>query len=122
SKMNQSAFKSNNTGMNLKKKIPRRPRESKHPLNSRCDYKLKELLKRFLGLPRDFLLFVLAISIFSFAQGILDSTLNNFLYDNFRPTPEQRGFLEFYREMPGFLVIFMSALLFFLCNRRLAAF
>jgi predicted MFS family arabinose efflux permease len=36
-------------------------------------------------------------------------------------TPFQRSFLEFPRELPGFLVVFVSASLAFLCSRRLGA-
>jgi len=42
------------------------------------------------------------------------------LNETFFITDFQRGFLELPREMPGFLVIFISALLFFLCSRRQA--
>ncbi len=81
----------------------------------------KTIINRFTSLPRDFLLFIFAISVFSFAQGIVDSTLNNFLYETFKISFFQRGMIELPRETPGFLVVFLSALLFFLCNRRLAA-
>ncbi len=82
---------------------------------------MKKIINKFINLPKDFLFFIFAISIFSFSQGIIDSTLNNFLYENFKISFFDRGMLEFPREMPGFLVIFMSAILFFLCNRRLAS-
>jgi predicted MFS family arabinose efflux permease len=71
--------------------------------------------------PKDLLFFISAISIFGFAQGIVDSTLNNYLYETFSLSFFDRGMMELPRELPGFLVIFMSALLFFLSDRRLAA-
>ena len=37
----------------------------------------------------------------------------------FALTGFQRSFLEFPRELPGFLVVFVSAALWFLCSRRL---
>jgi predicted MFS family arabinose efflux permease len=58
--------------------------------------------------------------VFGFSQSIVDATFNNYLNETFRITDFQRGFLELPRELPGFLVIFFSALLFFLCSRRLA--
>jgi len=72
-------------------------------------------------LPRDFQLFLAAMLIFGFSQSIVDATFNNFLNETFSISDFQRGFLELPREMPGFLVVFFSAILFFLCSRRLAA-
>lgn len=83
---------------------------------------LRLITNKFLSLPKDFLLFLWAIAFFSFSQGIFDSVFNNFLSESFRLTDFQRSMLEVPREIPGFLVIFVSALLFFLCSRRLAAF
>ena len=40
----------------------------------------------------------------------------------FAITDSQRGILELPRELPGFLVVFFSALFFFMSTRRLAAF
>jgi len=74
------------------------------------------------GLSKDFILFLFAISFLGFSQGIMDSTFNNFLNETFKITSFQRGFLELPRETPGFLVVFVSAVLFFFCSRRLAAF
>jgi predicted MFS family arabinose efflux permease len=53
------------------------------------------------------------------ATSIVESTLNNFLNERFLLSPFQRSFLEFPRELPGFLVVFVSALLWFLSSRRL---
>jgi predicted MFS family arabinose efflux permease len=53
------------------------------------------------------------------AYSVIDATMNNFLNDRFSLTGFQRSFLEFPRELPGFLVVFVSALLWFLCSRRL---
>ncbi len=61
-------------------------------------------------------------AVFGFSQSVVDSTLNNFLAESFSISEFQRGFMELPREMPGFLVIFLSALLFFMGSRRLAAF
>ncbi len=70
---------------------------------------------------RDFLLFLTALILCGFSQSLVDSTFNNFLNETFALNNLQRGVLELPRELPGFLVIFVSALLFFLSPRRLAA-
>jgi len=66
-------------------------------------------------------LFLAATFIFGFSQSIVDSTLNNFLHETFSISDLQRGLLELPREMPGLLVIFVSAVLFFFGSRRQAA-
>jgi predicted MFS family arabinose efflux permease len=55
------------------------------------------------------------------AGSIIDATLNNFLNFRFALTGFQRSFLEMPRELPGLLVVVVSALLAFLCSRRLGA-
>jgi predicted MFS family arabinose efflux permease len=62
-----------------------------------------------------------ATFVFGFSQSIVDSTFNNFLNETFLINNLQRGLLELPRELPGLLVIFVSAILFFLCSRRQAA-
>ena len=62
----------------------------------------------------------MATFVFGLSQSIVDSTFNNFLNETFFISDWQRGFLELPRELQGFLVVFFSALFFFLCSRRLA--
>lgn len=76
---------------------------------------------RFARAPRELKLFAAASLLMGAAYSIFDSTFNNFLNDRFELTGFQRSFLEFPRELPGFLVVFVSALLWFLCSRRLGA-
>jgi hypothetical protein len=79
-------------------------------------------MKKFISsVPRDFLLFLAAGCCIAFAQSIFDSTFNNFLNERFTINSFQRTLLEVPRELPGLLVIFVSALFFFMCNRTLAA-
>ena len=73
------------------------------------------------SIEKEFLFFIVGYSLFCFAQSIIDSTINNFLNETFKLTNIQRSLLELPRELPGFLVICISAILFFLCSRRLAA-
>lgn len=71
---------------------------------------------------RDMLLFISSIAMVGFAESIVNSVFNNFLSDTFRLTSFQRTFMEFPRELPGVLVIFVSAALYFVRSRRLAVF
>ena len=71
-------------------------------------------------LPRELTIFVAASLAMGMAYSIMDATFNNFLNDRFALTGFERSFLEIPRETPGMLVIFASALLWFLCSRRLA--
>ncbi len=88
--------------------------------------KVKPILTRttnkILKLPRDFKLFLAATFIFAFSQSLVDSTFNNFLNETFFINNLQRGLIELPRELPGFLTIVVSAILFFFCSRRQAAF
>lgn len=69
---------------------------------------------------RDLVLFIGASLAVGLAYSMFDSTFNNFLNEQFALTGFQRSFLEFPRELPGFLVVFVSALLWFFCSRRLS--
>ena len=71
---------------------------------------------------RELKLFVAASMMMGIASSIYDSTFNNFINDKFSLTGFQRSLLELPRELPGVLVIFISALLGFLGSRRLGAF
>jgi len=71
------------------------------------------------GIPRELKLFIGASLALGMAFSMFDATFNNFLDERFALTGFQRSFLEFPRELPGFLVVFVSALLWFLCSRRL---
>ena len=68
---------------------------------------------------RELKLFIAASLAMGMAYSIVDSTFNNFLNERFVLNGFGRSFLEFPREFPGFLVVFVSALFWFLCSRRL---
>jgi predicted MFS family arabinose efflux permease len=68
----------------------------------------------------DFYYFFAAVFISGFSFAIINTIFNNFLDETFALSGLQRGMLELPRELPGFLVIFVSALFYFLCTRRLA--
>jgi predicted MFS family arabinose efflux permease len=78
------------------------------------------LLMRLARMSRELKLFILASLAMGIAYSVIDATFNNFLNDRFALSGFERSFLEFPREIPGFLVVFISALLWFLCSRRLA--
>ena len=72
-------------------------------------------------IPRELRLFIGASLAMGMAYSMFDATFNNFLDDRYALTGFQRSFLELPRELPGFLVVFVSAALWFLCSRRLGA-
>lgn len=62
----------------------------------------------------------LAITLYGVAIGISMSVFNNFLNDTFLLEPDDRGWLEFPRELPGFLTAATAGLLFFFSDKRKA--
>jgi predicted MFS family arabinose efflux permease len=80
---------------------------------------LSTSITRIRRIPRELVLFALAIFTLGMAYSVFDATFNNFLDETFALSPFQRSFLEFPRELPGFLVVFVSAALWFLSSRRL---
>jgi predicted MFS family arabinose efflux permease len=81
---------------------------------------IKVFKRRFPSIHRDFALFISTVAAIGFAESVFNSVFNNFLNDSFNLNSFNRTFLEFPRESGGFLVIFVSAALFFLRSRRLA--
>ena len=81
-----------------------------------------KFIARVQTMPRELKLFAATFLMMGIASSIYDSTFNNFINERFQLTGFQRSFLEMPRELPGFLVVFVSALLWFLCSRRLGAF
>jgi len=69
---------------------------------------------------RELVLFAMAALVLGTAFSIVDATFNNYLNDTFSLNGFQRSFLEFPRELPGFLVVFVSTALSFLCSRRMS--
>ncbi|MEN6474565.1 MAG: MFS transporter [Syntrophaceae bacterium] len=76
---------------------------------------------RMQRIPRELKLFIAAILAMGMAISIVDATFNNFLDERYALNGFERAFLELPREIPGLMVIFISALLWFLCSRRLGA-
>jgi predicted MFS family arabinose efflux permease len=82
---------------------------------------VRKALSRFGSAPRELRFFVAASFVMGIGYSVVDSVFNNFLNERFALSGFERSFLEFPRELPGFLVLFVSALLWFLCSRRLGA-
>ena len=80
---------------------------------------MSALLSRLSKVPRELKLFIAASLVMGIGYSLFDSIFNNFLNENYALTGFQRSFLEFPRELPGFLTIFITALFWFLCSRRL---
>ncbi len=67
--------------------------------------KLSEDVRTSMGM------FFLGILFLGMNQGIMNSTFNNYLHDSFNISASGRGFVEFPRELPGFLMILITGLL-----------
>ena len=81
-----------------------------------------KLADRISKMPRELQLFAGASLMMGIAYSIFDATFNNFLEARYQLNGFQRSFLELPRELPGVLVVFVTAALWFLCSRRLGAF
>ncbi|UCH36458.1 MAG: hypothetical protein JSV65_08920, partial [Armatimonadota bacterium] len=79
------------------------------------------LSDRWRGLGKQLLLLIIAACFMTAAMKIFETTFNNFLNDTFHLSAEQRGRLEFPRELPGFLVAVFAGVFFFMNEVRLAA-
>lgn len=55
--------------------------------------------------------FFLSVALWGVAFGCFQAVVNNFLTDIYNFTELERGWLEFFREMPGLLLVFMLAAL-----------
>lgn len=77
---------------------------------------------RVMKMPRELKLFAAASVMMGIAYSMYDSTFNNYINEKFVISGFQRSLLEIPRELPGLLCVFVTALLWFLCSRRLGAF
>ena len=81
---------------------------------------MNNLLNRWRNADPAFKAFLLGVFFLGINAGVLSAAFNNYLNDSFSLSAKQRGFLEFPREIPGFLVIFMAGLLAALPVRKWA--
>lgn len=82
---------------------------------------VKKLYGRMKSLDRDFLLFLFAGVFVGIGQSVDGATLTNFLKDKFDLAILQRSWLEFPRELPGFLVVIIIGFLYAFGDVRIAA-
>lgn len=83
---------------------------------------VRRFLAKLAGIGPDFRRMLRATLFFGAAAGIFMSTLNNYLSDVHDLGAAARGWLELPRELPGFLIIGVSALLLtFMRESRMAA-
>jgi predicted MFS family arabinose efflux permease len=73
------------------------------------------------GLNREYKLLLLSWLFFGMTSGIYDPIFNNYLNEVFHISAKVRGFLEFPREFPGFLMALISGLLMFMADVRIFA-
>jgi MFS family permease len=71
------------------------------------------MLDRIRALNPQLKFFLVSIALLGMASGIFETSFNNFLSDKFSMNADTRGFLEFPRELPGFLTALFAGLLFF---------
>ncbi len=70
---------------------------------------------------RQLMLFLIGIASLGLTAGLYEPSFNNFLNDIYHLGDAQRGFLEFPRELPGFLVALFAGTLFFLSETSIAS-
>lgn len=73
-----------------------------------------------MSLRTQLLLYLAAVIGMAAATGMYDSLFNNYLHETFGLSAEQRGWLEFPRELPGFLTVLMAGVLCSLAITRVA--
>lgn len=66
------------------------------------------------GFNREYKLLILVWLFYGLTSGLYEATFNNYLNEVFHMSAKVRGYLEFPRELPGFLVAIISGLLIFL--------
>lgn len=81
---------------------------------------MNNLLNRWRNADPAFKAFLLGVFFLGINAGVLSAAFNNYLNDSFSLSAKQRGFLEFPRELPGFLAIFITGLLTALPVRKWA--
>ena len=85
------------------------------------DKMIKIFINKVKSVEKDFLLFMIVGIFLGIAQSIDGSTLTNFLKERFGIAILQRSALEMPRELPGFLVVFITGFLYSLGDVRIAA-
>ena len=69
---------------------------------------------------RAFIFLLIATSLTALAAGLSEGVYGNFYMEVYNVTPGQRGFIEFPRELPGLIAVFVISMFSFLGEIRLA--
>lgn len=80
------------------------------------------MIKKLLNSNINMKLFVLALFVTAIVSTALITIFGNFLDDVYNLNSQQRGFLEFPRELPGLYATLIIALFFFIGDLKIAAF
>lgn len=78
------------------------------------------MINKIKGMNKALLLFFILISVVAFANGLSDSIFSNYYKEAYDINEVQRAFIEFPRELPGVLCIFVIAGLSFIGDIRIA--
>lgn len=78
-------------------------------------------LTRIRNAPPNLLLFVAGMALLAISGSMFETTFNNFLSDTYSLSADARGYLEFPRELPGFLTAVLAGALFFVAETHIAA-
>jgi len=81
---------------------------------------MNKILERWRRTDPALKIFLAGVLFLGINSGIVSTSFNNYLHDVYRLTSEQRGFLEFPREFPGFMLVFITGLLAFLSVEKWA--
>lgn len=81
---------------------------------------MKKLFKNIRNLDNAFILFIAITSVLGLAYGLSETVLSNYFKDAYNSSTYQRGLIEFPRELPGILCIFLISGLSFLGDIRMA--
>ena len=87
-------------------------------INSEGENNGTELYRQKTSIP----FFLIAVALTALAQGLSESVYGNFYKEVYDVTATQRGFIEFPRELPGILAVFLISLMSFMGEIRLAIF
>ena len=81
----------------------------------------RSIISRLRDMHPQLRLFLAGVVFLGVAGGVFETTFNNFLNDTFDIGADARGYLEFPRELPGFLTALFAGRLFFLPETLIAA-
>lgn len=77
-------------------------------------------IKEFKSMKKEVKIYIIIISLTAISLGFSHSIISNYLKDAYNVSAFQRGIIEFPRELPGILTLFMLGMLSFLHDIRVA--